>query len=70
MAEKEKTSVDFNHFMFGKRTDTSSEQEEETNKEEAGSFDLVDTTETIIETYHQLSPYVKEITNMIKKWKG
>lgn len=63
--------VDFNHFMFGRPLEEENTGENLDNKETTSDeeFDFIDTTTTIIETYKQLSPYVKEISDMLKKFK-
>lgn len=43
-------------------------QDQQTNDEE--SFDLFGTAQTMVNTYQQLSPYVKEVSNLIKKFKA
>lgn len=63
--------IDFNQFMFGRPP---SERQSTTHKEDDDdkdndSFDLFDTTSTLVETYRQLSPYFEQITQLIKKMK-
>ncbi|MCD5324698.1 MULTISPECIES: hypothetical protein [Pontibacillus] len=59
---------DFESFLFGRREPNKSE-EVDSNKETDSSFDLIDTTETLMETYRQLSPYIKELSALFKKTK-
>ncbi|WP_186576642.1 YppG family protein [Aquibacillus kalidii] len=76
---------DYNHpfdqMMFGgrrnqpKRYDSNKEQKsaEHTKSDEAtedGSVDLFSTAQTVVETYQQLSPYVKGISGMFKRFKS
>ncbi|MRH43377.1 hypothetical protein GH741_11875 [Aquibacillus halophilus] len=61
----------FDSMMFGQRSNrppsTESKQTTENSKEE--SFDIMNTAQTMMETYNQLSPYVKGVSNMVKKFK-
>ncbi|MYL32242.1 hypothetical protein GLW08_05660 [Pontibacillus yanchengensis] len=71
MAEKKDSNQEgtrsFDDFMFGPRP-TSSKSDQGSEKNE--SFDIGDTTGIIIETYNQLSPYVKEVSKFLKNWKS
>ncbi|QST00809.1 hypothetical protein IMZ31_04340 [Pontibacillus sp. ALD_SL1] len=61
---------DFEAFMFGRQPRP--KQKEETSEEKKAddtSFDFVDTTETLMQTYRQLSPYIKELSALFKKTK-
>ncbi|WP_077623067.1 hypothetical protein [Sediminibacillus massiliensis] len=74
MTEKEKPNVQdhpFNRFdqmMFGPGRQPNLEEQQK-KESETESFDLFTTAQTMMETYRQLSPYVKEISNMVKKFK-
>ncbi|WP_053220370.1 hypothetical protein [Virgibacillus senegalensis] len=62
----------FDEMMFGPRRSSQARKEPGTpvNKAaEAESFDLFGTAQTMMETYQQLSPYVKEISGLIKQFK-
>ncbi|MDL4842915.1 hypothetical protein [Aquibacillus rhizosphaerae] len=66
----------FDQLMFGQRPprqSISSKQNQDEaleNNEEEQSFDLFNTAQTMAETYKQLSPYVKGISGMFKKFKS
>ncbi|KGP74402.1 hypothetical protein [Pontibacillus yanchengensis] len=74
MAEKKQSNQEearsFNDFMFGPRPTSSESKTTKTDKKENESFDIVDTTEIVMETYKQLSPYVKGVTKFFKNWKS
>ncbi|MFB1099576.1 hypothetical protein CHI12_12735 [Terribacillus saccharophilus] len=57
-------------FLFGKRRNSEPEPErEELKKEEPKKeFNLMETAGTIMETYEQLSPYVKHLKNHATKF--
>lgn len=59
-------------FLFGKRRHSEPEQEElkeEIKHEEPKKeFNLMETAGTIMETYEQLSPYVKHLKNHATKF--
>lgn len=58
----------FDEFMFGRKR-TSNHETEQKQPEEESNFDLFETSQTIMDTYRQLSPYAKEVSNLIKKFK-
>jgi len=68
-SSKSHEPLDFNQFMFGRPTNDKQPTSQQIDEEENESFDIFDTTSTVIETYRQLSPYFEHITNMIKKMK-
>ncbi|WP_026571117.1 hypothetical protein [Sediminibacillus sp. JSM 1682029] len=63
----------FDEMMFGPRRGISQDDEGPTaapgKGEETESFDLFGTAQTVMETYQQLSPYVKEISGLIKQFR-
>lgn len=60
---------DFEAFMFGRQPRPKQEEETTEEKQADTSFDLIDTTETLMQTYRQLSPYIKELSALFKKTK-
>ncbi len=59
----------FDQMMFGNRINEPSTTEQAKQEDETNKFDLFNTTQTIVETYQQLSPYVKGLSDMVKKYK-
>lgn len=55
-------------FLFGKRRNPEQEQEEIKKEEPKNKFNLMETAGTIMETYEQLSPYVKHLKNHAAKY--
>lgn len=55
-------------FLFGKRRNPEPEQEEPKQEEQKKEFNLMETAGTIMETYEQLSPYVKHLKNHAAKF--
>ncbi|MFP7254589.1 hypothetical protein CHH91_12525 [Virgibacillus sp. 7505] len=55
-------------FLFGKRRNPEQEQEEIKKEEPKKEFNLMETAGTIMETYEQLSPYVKHLKNHAAKY--
>ncbi|WP_366249286.1 hypothetical protein [Terribacillus aidingensis] len=55
-------------FLFGKRRNSEPEQEEIKKEEPKKEFNLMETAGTIMETYEQLSPYVKHLKNHAAKY--
>ncbi|KGP90801.1 hypothetical protein N780_03375 [Pontibacillus chungwhensis BH030062] len=60
---------DFEAFMFGRQPQPKQKEETTEEKKTDTSFDFVDTTETLMQTYRQLSPYIKELSALFKKTK-
>ncbi|WP_407272390.1 hypothetical protein [Radiobacillus sp. PE A8.2] len=62
----------FDQMMFGPKANRPSKQKDEPVKESDNddSIDLFGTAQTMMETYGQLSPYVKSISNMFKSFKS
>ncbi|SDL98455.1 hypothetical protein [Sediminibacillus halophilus] len=78
MAERNQNSSEpgysrFDEMMFGPRKRDSQDRKESVaasgQSEETESFDLFGTAQTVMETYQQLSPYVKEISGLIKQFR-
>lgn len=68
--EKKQQGNFFDSMMFGGKDRVQETIEEPEEKgEEKQLNDSKGTTETLIETYQQLSPYFKEVSNMLKKFK-
>ncbi|KGX92794.1 hypothetical protein N781_15310 [Pontibacillus halophilus JSM 076056 = DSM 19796] len=70
MAKEERPTRDFDSFMFGGRGPSKQAETEETSEQQekdASSFDLFETTQTVMDTYKQLSPYVKDVIGFFKK---
>ncbi|SDJ87293.1 hypothetical protein [Sediminibacillus albus] len=59
----------FDAMMFGARQPQPVPQKTKKKPAENEDFDLFGTAQTVMQTYQQLSPYVKEISNMVKKFK-
>ena len=61
----------FDQLMFGNRPTNSPtpKRTEDDNNEQDSSLDLYGTAQTMMETYKQLSPYFKGVSDMIKKYK-
>ncbi|MFP7479678.1 hypothetical protein [Terribacillus saccharophilus] len=55
-------------FLFGKRRNAVPEQAESKKEEQKKEFNLMETAGTIMETYEQLSPYVKHLKNHAAKF--
>ncbi|QTM98680.1 hypothetical protein ERJ70_04825 [Sediminibacillus dalangtanensis] len=78
MAERNQNSNEpgynrFDEMMFGPRRRASQDGKEAVaapdQAEETESFDLFGTAQTVMETYQQLSPYVREISGLIKQFR-
>ncbi|WP_226037662.1 hypothetical protein [Aquibacillus saliphilus] len=75
--EPEKTQTQhqrnmFDSLMFGPRVsrhNQHNDQNIQNKQDEEQSFDLFNTAQTMMDTYKQLSPYVKGASNMVKKFK-
>ncbi|MFS0560180.1 hypothetical protein AB1K91_05525 [Terribacillus sp. 179-K 1B1 HS] len=55
-------------FLFGKRRNSRQEPEELKKEASNKEFNLMETAGTIMETYEQLSPYVKHLKNHAVKF--
>ncbi|MFP7494795.1 hypothetical protein SFC66_13495 [Terribacillus saccharophilus] len=55
-------------FLFGKRRKTKQVEEEPKKEDAKKDFNLMETAGTIMQTYEQLSPYVKHLRNHAKKF--
>ncbi|MDC3413696.1 hypothetical protein NC797_17530 [Aquibacillus sp. 3ASR75-11] len=53
-------------YMYGPPMQKQPPLKNDKNQE---SFDLLGSAQTVMETYHQLSPYMKEIVGFMKKFK-
>ncbi|GGD18039.1 hypothetical protein [Pontibacillus salipaludis] len=60
---------DFEAFMFGRQPRAKQKEETSEEKQADTSFDFINTTETLMQTYRQLSPYIKELSALFKKTK-
>ena len=67
-SSKSQERMDINQFMFGRPPNDKEDTRQKEEKYE--SFDIFDTTTTIVETYKQLSPYFAHISNFIKNRKN
>lgn len=55
-------------FLFDKRRNSRQEPEELKKEDSNKEFNLMETAGTIMETYEQLSPYVKHLKNHAMKF--
>lgn len=69
----------FDQLMFGPQANSSinynskiedSAKHEETVTNSKEEFNLINTAQTVMETYQQLSPYVRSVSRMFKKFKS
>ncbi|MFD1017850.1 hypothetical protein [Thalassobacillus hwangdonensis] len=58
----------FDEMMFGRKNDP--EDKKELNESEDSPFDWVTFMQTMSDTYQSFSPYVKQMSEKISKFKG